>query len=115
MKRRLIGWALAAAVLGFSLACARPLPLRALRAGVKAAQAEDWEAAVRYWTEAVRAKPGSVPAHNNLAVAHEKTGDWEAARREYEEALRLDPDNSTVRTNYAAFKIRLGSARGTRP
>ncbi|HSA95749.1 MAG TPA: tetratricopeptide repeat protein [Acidobacteriota bacterium] len=113
--KRPIGWALASAVVAFSLACARPLALRALRAGVEAAQAEDWEAAVRHWTEAVRARPDSVPAHNNLAVAHEKQGDWEAARREYEEALRLDPDNLTVKTNYAAFKIRLESARGKRP
>jgi len=113
--KRLIGGALAAAVIASSLACARPLALKALRAGVEAAQADDWETAVRHWTETVKGDPRSAPAHNNLAIAYERRGDWEAARRKYEEALRLDPDNLKIKTNYAAFKIRLESARGKGP
>lgn len=110
MKRALPG-ILAAVVLAALAACARPLSVRALQAGVEAARADDWDAAVRHWTEAVRLDPRSAAAHNNLAVAHEKRGDWDAARAEYEAAVRLAPDDLAIRTNYAAFKARLGTAR----
>jgi protein O-mannosyl-transferase len=113
--KRLACWALAAAVLASLLGCAHPITLKALRAGVKAAEAEDWDVAIRHWTEAVQADPRSAAAHNNLAIAHERRGDWDAARREYEEALRLDPDNLAIKTNYGAFKIRLESAREKSP
>jgi Flp pilus assembly protein TadD len=109
--KRAISWALAAVVLIALAACARPMSLRTLKAGVAAALADDWDAAVRHWTEAVRLDPASPAAHNNLAVAHEKRGDWEAARAEYEEAVRLAPDDLAIRTNYAAFKVRIGTAR----
>lgn len=111
MKRILSG-VLAAAVLAALAACARPVALRTLKAGVTAAMADDWEAAVRHWTEAVRLDPRSPAAHNNLAVAYEKRGDWEAASAAYEEAVRLAPDDLAIRTNYAAFKARLAAARG---
>lgn len=95
-------------------ACARPPVRISLDAGIEAARAEDWEAAVRFWTEAVAKDPRSAAAHNNLAVAYEKRGDWEAAGQEYQEALRLDPDNRRIRTNYESFRARLDAARGDR-
>jgi len=113
--KRSIPWALAAIALAARSACARPPAVRILKAGVAAALADDWDAAVRQWTEAVRMDPGSAAARNNLAIAFEKRGDWEAARSEYEAAVRLDPDDLTIRTNYAAFKARLESARARRP
>jgi Flp pilus assembly protein TadD len=93
-------------------ACARPLVRISLEAGIDAARAEDWEAAVRFWSEAVATDPRSAAAHNNLAVALEKRGDWEAAGKEYEEALRLDPDNRSIRANYQSYRARLAAARG---
>jgi len=113
--KRSIPWALAAIALAALSACARPPAVRILKAGVAAALADDWDAAVRQWTEAVRMDPGSAAARNNLAIAFEKRGDREAARSEYEAAVRLDPDDLTIRTNYAAFKARLESARARRP
>jgi len=113
--KRSIPWALAAIALAALSACAPPPAVRILKAGVAAALADDWDAAVRQWTEAVRMDPGSAAARNNLAIAFEKRGDWEAARSEYEAAVRLDPDDLTIRTNYAAFKARLESARARRP
>ncbi len=113
--KRSIPWALAAIALAALSACARPPAVRTLKAGVAAALADDWDTAVRHWTEAVRMDPGSAAARNNLAIAFEKRGDWEAARSEYEAAVRLDPDDLTIRTNYAAFKARIESARGKRP
>ena len=113
--KRSIPWALAAIVFAALAACARPPAVRTLRAGVSAALADDWDTAVRHWTEAVRMDPRSAAAHNNLAIAYEKRGAWEAARSEYEAAVRLDPDDLTIRTNYAAFQARLESARGKGP
>lgn len=100
-------------LLGLS-ACARPLARAPLVAGVAAARADDWDAAVRHWTEAVHKDPRSAAAHNNLAVAHEKRGEWEEARREYETALRLDPDDPTIRVNFGSFKARLEAFRGAK-
>jgi len=98
-------------LLGFA-ACASSPATRPVQAGVKAAQADDWEAAVRHWTEAVKRNPDSAAAHNNLAVAFEKRGDWVAAGREYEEACRLAPDDRAIRLNYEAFRARQEAGRG---
>ena len=113
--RRFFPSALAVLALAGLAACARPLATGTLSAGVTAARADDWDAAVRHWTEAVRRNPGSAAAHNNLAVACEKRGDWDAARREYEEALRLDPGNLVIKENFVAFKARLEAGRGRTP
>jgi Tfp pilus assembly protein PilF len=93
-------------------ACAHSPATRPIKAGVTAARADDWEAAVRHWTEAVSQDPGSAAARNNLAVAYEKRGDWDAADREYQEALRLDPDNRAIQLNYEAYRARLEASRG---
>jgi len=113
--RRFFLFSLAVLALVGLAACARPLATGALSAGVTAARADDWDAAVRHWAEAVRRSPGSAAAHNNLGVACEKRGDWDAARREYEEALRLDPRNLVIKENLEAFKARLEASRGRTP
>jgi len=113
--RRFVLFSLAGLALVGLAACARPLATDALSAGVTAARADDWDAAVRHWAEAVRRSPGSAAAHNNLAVACEKRGDWDAARREYEEALRLDPRNLVIKENLEAFKARLEAGRRRTP
>lgn len=109
----LVGPLVLSALVVFS-ACARSLSTGPLKAGISAARADDWDAALRYWTDAVRQEPSSAAAHNNLAIAQEKRGAWDEARREYEEALRLEPGNRTIRLNYESFKARLESGRGGR-
>jgi Tfp pilus assembly protein PilF len=101
-------------LLAFS-ACARPLALGTLEAGVEAAREDRWEEAARYWKEAVERDPRSAAAHNNLAVAYEKQGAWEEARREYEEALRLAPGDRAIKENYEAFEARRAFHRGSAP
>jgi Flp pilus assembly protein TadD len=107
--------ALAVLALAGLSACARPLAAGALSAGLRAARADDWDAASRHWSEAVRRDPRSAAAHNNLAVACEKRGDWDGARREYEEALRLAPGHLVIQENFKSFKARLEAARGKGP
>ena len=97
---------------GLALAgCARSLAVGPLRAGVAAADAENWDEAVRCWIRALEAAPNSAAAHNNLAVAYERRGAWPEAAKEYETALRLDPQNALIRGNYETFRARLEACR----
>lgn len=75
--------------------------------GIWAAEKELWDEAIFRWQKALLIDPGSVAAHNNLAVAYEKKGLWEEARREYEIALKLAPQNSWLKANYQSFKDNL--------
>jgi len=88
-------------------ACARPLAMNTLAAGVAAAGEDRWDEAVRHWEQALERDPDSAAAHNNLAVAFEKQGAIDEASREYQAALRLDPSNPAINDNYRAFKARL--------
>ncbi len=114
MKRALVVLPLLGLLVGGG-ACARPLASGALTAGLRAAQADDWEEAFRLWTAVVERDPGSAAAHNNLAVAFEKKGAWDEAAREYETALRLDPGNPEIEANARAFRSRREAARGKGP
>lgn len=75
--------------------------------GIWAADRDLWDEAVFRWKKALAQEPGSVAAHNNLAVAYEKKGLWEEARKEYETALKLGPDNPWVKLNYENFRKNL--------
>jgi len=101
-------------LLCLSLGCRPPRVSSALAAGIAAAQADNWEEAVRHWQSVLEKDPGSAAAHNNLAVAFEKRGAWEEARKEYETALGLDPDNRTVKDNFERFKARQDAGRTDR-
>jgi len=91
--------------------CARPLTQAPLEAGVAAAEDGRWDEAVRHWAAALERDPGSAAAHNNLAVALERTGDWDGAGREYETARRLAPDDPVIKANAESFRLRLEAGR----
>jgi Flp pilus assembly protein TadD len=95
--------------------CARPLAPGPLEAGVAAAEDGRWEEAVRHWTAVLEQEPGSAAAHNNLAVALERSGDWDGAGREYAAALRLAPDDPVIRANAESFRLRLEAGRRRSP
>jgi Flp pilus assembly protein TadD len=89
--------------------CSRPLRESQLRLGIWAAENNLWEEALFRWRKEITVRPESAAAHNNLAVAMEKSGRWEDARKEYEAALTLDPDNAQIKANYKLFKENLES------
>ena len=101
-------------LLCLSLGCRPPRVSPALAAGIAAAQADNWEEAVRHWQSVLEKEPRSAAAHNNLAVAFEKRGAWEQARKEYELALGFDPDNRIIQDNFARFKARQDAGRPDR-
>jgi tetratricopeptide (TPR) repeat protein len=84
--------------------CAGPRHMDQTRFGIWAADRDLWDEAIFRWKKVLAQEPGSVAAHNNLAVAYEKKGLWEEARKEYEAALKLDPDNPWVKFNYKKFQ-----------
>jgi tetratricopeptide (TPR) repeat protein len=94
------------AFLGIALAsgCAGPPRMDQIHFGIWAAERDLWDEAVFRWKKVLDQEPGSVAAHNNLAVAYEKKGLWEEARKEYEAALKLDPDNPWVKFNHDNFQ-----------
>jgi Tfp pilus assembly protein PilF len=103
---------LAGLALSFALvlgACRLPPAFDDVRRGVLASEDGRWDEAVASWTKALEADPSSVAAHNNLAVAYEKSGRFAEARREYEAALKLDPRNTAVKENYRRFRESRGS------
>ena len=91
-------------------ACRPPLASVELAAGVAAAQAGEWDEAVRHWQGVAAREPRSAAAHNNLAVAYERNGEWDEAGKEYEAALGLDPENAAIKNNFERFKARLEAA-----
>ena len=93
-----------------AFACRPPRASVDLAAGIAAAQAGEWDEAVRYWQGVAAREPRSAAAHNNLAVAYEKKGVWDEARKEYETALGLDPENAAIKSNFERFKARLEAA-----
>ena len=97
---------IAAVSLGIALVsgCVGPRQLDQVAFGIWAAERDLWDEAIFRWKRVLAGEPGSVAAHNNLAVAYEKKGLWEEARKEYQAALKLDPDNPWVRLNYARFQ-----------
>ncbi len=75
--------------------------------GIKAAQKDLWNEAIFRWEKAIQINPASASAHNNLAVAYEKTGLFKEAEKEYKTALKLKPGDMYIQYNYENFKKNL--------
>jgi tetratricopeptide (TPR) repeat protein len=103
-KSLLRGIALAFLGIALVFGCASPRLMDQIGFGIWAADRDLWDEAIFRWKKVLVQEPGSVAAHNNLAVAYEKKGLWEDARKEYEAALKLAPDNPWVKVNYDHFR-----------
>lgn len=57
---------------------------------------DEYDEAIREFSEAVSLIPTNAIYHMNLAVALSEIGEYERAVREFQEALRLDPGNTSV-------------------
>lgn len=72
--------------------------------GVDVASRGLWKEATYRWQKAVDLDPRNPRAHNNLAVAFERSGKFEEALDAYETALELLPSNEQIRQNYELFR-----------
>lgn len=72
--------------------------------GVEVASRGLWKEATYRWRKAVDLDPQNPRAHNNLAVAYERSGKFEEALDAYETALELLPSNEQIRQNYELFR-----------
>jgi tetratricopeptide (TPR) repeat protein len=70
-------------------------------------RANDFEAAINAYTEALRLVPTDASIYNNRAFAYWSRGMTDRAIADYDETLRLEPDNVVARTNRAvAYNFR---------
>jgi tetratricopeptide (TPR) repeat protein len=70
-------------------------------------RANDFEAAIVAYTEALRLVPTDASIYNNRAFAFWSRGMTDRAIADYDETLRLEPDNVVARTNRAvAYNFR---------
>lgn len=65
----------------------------------------DYEVFCRQW---VKTDPGSLNAHNSLAVVLTMDGRLEEAGRHYEEALKIAPANAQAHSNLANLRLQQG-------
>lgn len=60
--------------------------------GFMAHEAEDYETAIKYYTEVIRHDPTNAWAYFNRSVAYGSLGEEEQAAKDYQRALEIDPD-----------------------
>ena len=65
--------------------------------GFSLAAQKEFEAAVRHYKQALRAKEDYPVALNNLAFAQEKLLDTDAAMETYRRSLTIEPNNTTAK------------------
>jgi len=69
--------------------------------GYQALRERDYEAAILYLTNAIRAAPGRAILRKDLAYTYLKTGETAAARDQFAEVMRLDPADLHAALEYA--------------
>jgi tetratricopeptide (TPR) repeat protein len=75
--------------------------------GNERSRANDFDAAIAAYTEAIRLVPTDASIYNNRAFAYWSRGMTDRAIADYDETLRLEPDNIVARTNRAvAYNFR---------
>jgi tetratricopeptide (TPR) repeat protein len=81
--------------------------------GFSLAAQSNYQAAIRHYRSAVKAKPDYAVALNNLAFALEKQGKPEDAMATYGKVLALDPANATARKRLNTLERRSGTSPET--
>lgn len=84
--------------------------LEAYRRGVQRANAGDYEAASRAFTEALEADGNAFRAAYNLGVVSDRLGRGDDALRYYRQALRIQPDYERALEGAVAIYVRRGQA-----
>lgn len=77
-----------------------------LQKGMSFFHKQDYDAAIRCYTEVIRLAPTFAGAYNNRGIAHRQKGENGKAIDDYSEAIRLDPKNGEVYNNRGiAYRI----------
>lgn len=83
------------AIIRFDEPCREKLAeaLKLFQKGNRAAQAGDYQKAIKLFAKVLETIPHHVDARRNLAMAHLETGKAEEAKRLLQECLKIDPSN----------------------
>jgi tetratricopeptide (TPR) repeat protein len=77
-----------------------------LQKGISFFDKQDYDAAIRSFTEVIRLAPKFAGAYNNRGIAYRQKGEHGKAIADYSEAIRLDPENGEVYNNRGiAYRI----------
>jgi tetratricopeptide (TPR) repeat protein len=76
--------------------------------GVAAAERNDPEAAVFYFTQSIKLDPTRTKSYNNRGNAFRQLGRFEEALRDYDKAVEVDPKNATALANKAGALGEMG-------
>jgi tetratricopeptide (TPR) repeat protein len=74
--------------------------------------AADVDEQLRFYSNAIRLKPGYAEAFNNRGTARQNKGDTEGALQDFNEAIRLKPDDATVFNNRGTARQNKGDLEG---
>lgn len=75
--------------------------------GMALAAGNKYEAAARYYREAMKSNSNYMPAYNNLGIAQMEEGKLEVAMNSFTEALRLKPGDGVVHFNRGELYARM--------
>jgi tetratricopeptide (TPR) repeat protein len=68
--------------------------MEAGRRGLNATSVENWDAAIREFSEAIRLEPSDALNYGSRVVAYAKKGEFDKAIADFDEAIRLSPNDA---------------------
>ncbi|MFN2143764.1 MAG: tetratricopeptide repeat protein, partial [Anaerolineales bacterium] len=83
----------------------------AMNQGHSAAWDQEWEEASKYYTEAIKVRPSSVQAVNNLGLAYFQLQRYQDAEACYKQAVKLAPDDPLAIERLAQICERIGKIK----
>jgi type IV pilus assembly protein PilF len=79
-----------------------------MRLGLNYLQRGDYEIALDKLEKALKQDPGLSPAHNTIAVLHQRLGQDDKAEHHFKQAIRYEPDYSEAHNNFGVFLCQAG-------
>ncbi len=79
-----------------------------MRLGLNYLQRGDYEIALDKLEKALKQDPGLSPAHNTIAVLHQRLGQDDKAEHHFKQAIRYEPTYSEAHNNFGVFLCQAG-------